>query len=327
MRLRNSVLLFSAVTLAACGGGGGGAELTPTPPSASAPLAITTANGQSATYAAWESANGSAGLSDLLSNSGFVSTGQLKPSIAPTTDLVNVVNKIPFGPTTLPCQVSGSITVSGDLADPITPTLTEGDVINVDADNCDDGLGEVLDGQLGFSVDAFEGDLLSGLYNLTMSMTMTDLSVTSAGETLTSSGDATVMLNTLSAPSVSAQVSGSSLTTQTGAITETLSNFLSAQSVDAGQTPAPYTLSSAGGLDSSRLSGSVEFSTPVTFSGFDNGYPQTGELLVTGASSSARLIALDAVNVRVEIDSDGDGTVDDVIDTTWAELTGETQSD
>ena len=62
----------------------------------------------------------------------------------------------------------------------------------------------------------------------------------------------------------------------------------------------------------------------MTFSGFDNGYPQTGELLVTGASSSARLIALDAVNVRVEIDSDGDGTVDDVIDTTWAELTGET---
>lgn len=325
MKLKNSMILISAVTVAACGGGGGGAELTPTPPAASAPLVITAANGQSATFAAWESAQGSAGLSDLLSNSGFVSTGgQLKPTIEPTTDLVNVVNKIPFGPTTLPCQISGSITVSGDLADPITPTLTEGDVINVDADNCDDGLGEVLDGQLGFSVDAFEGDLLSGLYNLTMSMTMNSLSVTAAGETLTSSGDATVMLNTLSAPSVSAQVSGSSLTTQNGAVTETLSNFLSAQSVDPGQMPAPYTLSSAGGLDSSRLSGSVEFSTPVTFSGFDNGYPQTGELLVTGASSSARLIALDAVNVRVEIDSDGDGTVDDVIDTTWAELTGET---
>ena len=212
--------------------------------------------------------------------------------------------------------------MSGDLADPITPTLTEGDVINVDADNCDDGLGEVLDGLLAFSVDAFEGDLLSGLYNLTMSMTLTDLSVQAAGQTVVSSGDATVMLNTLSAPSVSAEVSGNSLTTQIGSVTESLSGFLSAQTVDAGQTPAPYTLDSSGSLDSSELAGTVSFSTPVTFMGFDTDYPQTGELLVTGASSSARLIALDAVNVRVEIDSNGDGTVDDVIDTTWADLTG-----
>ncbi len=319
-RLTASALAFSTVALAACGGGGG-AELTP--PQGATPLTITAQNGRSATIAAWQSANGSAGLADLLSNSGFVSTGQLKPSILPTADIGNIVNKIPFGPTTLPCQVSGSLTVSGDLADPITPTLTVGDVINVDADNCDDGLGEVIDGQLGFSVGAFEGDLLSGLYNLTMSMSLTDFSVQTSGETLTSSGDASVMLNTLSAPSVSAQVSGNSLSTQSGSVSETLTGFLSAQTADAGQTPAPYTLSSSGTLDSSQLAGAVSFSTPVTFMGFDSDHPQSGELLVSGDSSSARLIALDAVNVRVEIDTDGDGTVDEVIDTTWAELTGE----
>ncbi len=321
MRIKTSVLVLAAAALAACGGGGG-AEFTP--PQTATALPITAANGQPAISAAWESANGSAGLTDLLGTSGFVSSGQLKPSVQATVELGNIVNKIPFGPTTLPCQVGGSITVSGDLADPITPSLSAGDVINVDADACDDGLGEIIDGQLGFTVDRFEGDLLSGLYDLTMSMTLTGFSVQSAGDTLTSSGDATVTLNTLSAPSVSAEVSGNSLTTQSGSLSETLSDFLSTQTLDAGQTPAPYTLSSSGTLDSSRLAGTVSFTTPVTFMGFDTDYPQSGELLVTGESSSARLIALDAVNVRVEIDTDGDGTVDTVIDTTWDDLTGAT---
>ena len=321
MKLGRSIVLLSALTMAACGGGGG-AEFTP--PQTSTPLVITAANGQSATLAAWESANASIDVADLIGNSGFISTGQLKPELVATNTLVNVVQKIPFGPTTLPCQVSGSISISGDLADPITPALTAGDVINVDADNCDDGLGEVIDGLLAFSVGAFEGDLLSGLYDLTMSMTMTSFSVQTASDLLTSSGDANVSLNTLTAPSVSAQVSGVSLSTQSNTTSETLSNFSSAQTVDAGQTPAPYSLTSSGTLDSSRLSGVVTYSTPVTFQGFDTGYPQTGELLVTGDGSSARLIALDAVNVRIEIDSNDDGTVDTVIDTTWAELAGQT---
>ncbi len=322
MRLGRSIVLIPALTMAACGGGGGGAEFTP--PQATTPLAITAANGQSATSASWESANVSIGVADLLDNSGLVSSGQLKPALVATNTLVNIVQKIPFGPTTLPCQVSGSITVSGDLADPLTLALAAGDVINVDADNCDDGLGEVVDGLLAFTVGAFEGDLLSGLYDLTMSMTMTGFSVQTASDLLTSSGDATVTLNTLSAPSVSAQVSGMSLSTQSNTTSETLSNFSSAQTVDAGLTPAPYSLNSSGSLDSPQLSGVVNYSTPVTFQGFDNGYPQAGELLVTGEDSSARLIALDAINVRVEIDSNGDGTVDTVIDTTWAELAGQT---
>ncbi len=324
MKLRAYLLLTSAAAMAACGGSGGGSEPV-TPPPASAPLAITATNGQAAILTAWEAANASIGLSDLIGSSGFISSGgSLKPAVVPTTDFVSIVQKIPFGPTELPCQVSGSLTISGNLADPITPTLTAGDVINVDADLCDDGLDEVIDGLLGFDVDAFEGDLTSGLFDLTMSMQMTDFSVQTVAETLTSSGDARVILDNLAAPSVTAEVSGISLTTQSGAVTETLSNFLSAQTLDAGQQPAPYTLSSSGTLDSSELAGTVTYSTPVGFLGFDTGFPQTGELLVTGANSNARLIALDAVNVRVEIDSDGDGTVDNVIDTTWADLAGGT---
>jgi len=137
---------------------------------------------------------------------------------------------------------------------------------------------------------------------------------------LLGNGDATATLNTESAPYVEASVSGDSMTTDTNAYSDTVTVYASAQTLDAGVSPSPYSMTASGTLDSSRLTGAVGYSTPVTFEGFDTDYPGTGELLVEGDSSSARLIALDSVNVRIEIDGNGDGTVDDTIDTTWEEL-------
>ena len=58
----------------------------------------------------------------------------------------------------------------------------------------------------------------------------------------------------------------------------------------------------------------------VNFVGNEGEYPNTGVLLVRGESSSARLVAVDATNVRIEIDNNGDGTTDEIIELTWAEL-------
>jgi hypothetical protein len=74
-------------------------------------------------------------------------------------------------------------------------------------------------------------------------------------------------------------------------------------------------MDSSGTLDSSVLAGVINYSTPVTFQGFDFDYPSSGEFLVTSGTSSLRLIALDSVNVRIEINNDG---VIEIIDTTWA---------
>ena len=49
--------------------------------------------------------------------------------------------------------------------------------------------------------------------------------------------------------------------------------------------------------------------------------PCNVKLLIEGEESSARLIAIDDVNVRIEIDINGDGTTDEAIDTTWVALT------
>jgi hypothetical protein len=64
----------------------------------------------------------------------------------------------------------------------------------------------------------------------------------------------------------------------------------------------------------------VRYTTPVQFTGFDVDFPSTGELLVSGNNSSVRLVALDNVNVRIDLDNDGNGTVDESIQTTWLAL-------
>lgn len=315
-RMLTTCLLCLPV-VSACGGGSG-AHVSPPPE-----FAITKDNAVAATGAAWESANASAGMTDRLGSGGFVAGapgGVSKPAVLRTASLQNLAQKIPFGPDTFPCQVSGSITVSGDLADPFT--LTPGDFIKLDADACDDGLGEVIDGLLEMTVDAFTGNFLGGAYVLTATLVATDFQAATATDVATANGDATVTLDTTAAPAVAASVSGSSLTTDTNTNSATLTNYLTEQTLDAGLVPSPFTLASSGTLDASQLSGIVTYTTPVVFEGFDANYPHTGELLVSGANSSARLIAIDEINVRIEIDSDGDGVIDETIDTTWAALAG-----
>lgn len=311
-------VLFVVAALAACGGG----DDDPTPPDSSS-FSITAANAEAVAAESWQAAGTSAGFSELAGTGGVASTkpgGSAKaaPGMPSTTSLAYLMQKVPFGPETLPCQVSGFITLSGDLANPTT--LTAGDVINVEADACDDGLGEVLDGDMHMTVDAFSGDFAAGVYTLTITLQLSNLQVATEADVVTSNGDVTVTLDTLAAPAVSAGTSGSEITIDGNTESVTLSNFESIGTLDASVSPSPWTRDASGRLDSSELPGTIVYSTPVTFEGVDDGYPHTGELLVTGDDSSLRLVALDEVNVRIDVDEDGDGTVDASIETTWDAL-------
>jgi hypothetical protein len=158
-----------------------------------------------------------------------------------------------------------------------------------------------------------------------MTLLLTNFQVTTADDVLLANGDGTAALNTLAAPYVEAAVSGRSMLTDTNTSTETLSNYSSAQTVDGTVAPAPYTLLTSGTLDSSQLSGSVTYSTPVMFEGLDANYPNVGEMLIVGDASSARIIAqANGVDVVIEIYSNttGEGTPDETISTTWTELAG-----
>jgi len=319
MKLASTPIVLMTLIAAGCGGGSdGGSGPVVNPP---ASLMITGSNGQAAVKSSYQAGMQSAGTAGFAGGAGLTATGGGNVAApAPVSKSVGgAIAQVPFGPETLPCDVSGSITISGDLSNPLT--LSAGDRFSMQASNCDDGLGEVTNGALDFTIDVLSGDFLAGLYDMTMSMDIMSFQVTTDADTVLSNGDSTVTLNTLMAPFVSAAVSGSSLSTSSNASAETLTNYSAQQTVDTGVAPSPFTFDASGTLDSSQLDGVVDYETMVTFQGFDSGYPATGELLVTGAgNTSARLIAVDNVNVTIEIDSNGDGEVDEVINTTWVDL-------
>lgn len=232
---------------------------------------------------------------------------------------LDVVSTVPVGPDVTFCNgvddTSGTITVTGDIQTP--GTLTPGDTFSIDYDMCDEGLGEIIDGLVELTIGDFSGDLLNGLYQVAMDAVLTNLQVTTATDSVTGNGDLSVTLDTTRAPLVTAGTSGTRLTMDANASSETLTNYSSSQTIDGNQSPADYALGAAGTLNSTRLTGTVTYATGPDFSGSGLDYPDAGRLTVNGDGSSARLVVLDNTNVRIEIDTDGDGTVDESVDMTW----------
>ncbi len=286
---------------------------------------ITSANATTVLKVSYEAAQSSAGLGDLSGETGFIAAGpnnvaKVGGRLFASAGSMVTTSQVPLPDQISDCDGGGTVTISADIADVFTPTLSPGDVFAVVFDMCDDALGTVTDGRLDYVIDAFNGDFLGGFYDLTMTLTLGNFQVATAADVLTSNGDVTVTLNTVNAPAVSASVSGNSLTVDANASSETQTNFSSALTLDAGISPSPYTMTASGTLNSTQLSGAVNYSTPTLLQGFDNDYPSSGQFLVTGDNSSVRLTA-EGVTVLIEIDADGDGIYEEMINTTWAEFT------
>jgi hypothetical protein len=324
--MRSSPVSLIALSLLVAGcGGGGSSTFGGTPPVATS-FPIDGSNGVAVTRLSWEAAIASGGLADLGSAAGLSGSAPNGSAIANRASrdeglLFDVVSMVPFGPDVFPCDGgTGTVTVSGDIALP--GTFTPGDNFLIEYDLCDEGFGEVIDGTISLTVRDFAGDIFLGTYLLGMDALVDALSVATAADTIVGNGDATITLDTTETPFIQANVSGASLTQDSLSSSETLRNYSSSQTFDGNQSPAVYTMDASGTLDSSQLPGDVVYSTETTFTGNEGEYPNTGVLLVRGDNSSARLVAVDATNVRIEIDSNGDGTADEIIEITWAELEG-----
>ena len=314
-------ILSASLLIAACSGSSD--QFDGAGPEGGTTFNITSANGQTAAQVAWASAIASGELTDLGGSLGFSAAapgGVSKASLTrPAGLVVSVMQKIAIGPDTFPCLPSGSVTISGDIAVP--GTMTVNDTFTVVYTMCDEGTGEVVDGLVEFTVGEFTGELLTGAYMLSMDAVVTRLQVMTGTDTLTSNGDATVTLDTTVSQYVEAGTSGTSMTTDSNASSETIMSFQSHQTLDANQENLPYTMSASGTLDTTQLEGIVSYSTPTEFSGEGTDFPSEGVLLVVGTNSSARLTAVNNVNVTIELDTDGDGNTDETINTTWVDLT------
>lgn len=314
-------LLATTVLTSACGGGssefGGDVPVSDS-------FGINSSNGVAATRQSYEAVMASGGIAEVGGPAVFSSAPGDGYSIAQQAltpeDLArDVISLIPFGPIVEPCLGgTGTSSLSGDIASP--DTLTPGDFFRIEYEFCDEGQGEVIDGVITLTVTDFSGDLFLGTYLVAMDTDIDMLTVTTATDTLTADGDASITLDTSDAPFVATSVSGSSLTQSSNAGTETLANYRSDQTVDGNQQPTPFTMDASGTLDSSQLPGSVTYSTEAEFRGLVPGYPGEGTLLVRGANSTARLVVIDDTNVRIDIDNNADGVVDDSFELTWDEF-------
>jgi hypothetical protein len=310
-------LIFSG-----CGGGGGGGPTAPPGPPATG--TINTGSVLAVSGRVVGAAFQSGGFGNITNFVGLttVATGEpvtIGQGIVSKPGVWNVSSYIPVGPETTACAVAGSVTVSGDIESPLT--VTEGDFLDYLWANCDDGLGQVINGLIGMTFTEFEGNLLAGRIFLSVSLAVQGFQVIESTGSQTTSGDLALTINSREQPLTVVKTMGSTMMVNNGSSTETLTDFSSTVTEDTSVFPANFTKVATGRVSSTQFDGVVSYDTPVAFQATGDGFPYEGELLVFGTNSaSIRITAIDEVNVRIEADYNGDGASDATIETTWAAL-------
>jgi hypothetical protein len=230
--------------------------------------------------------------------------------------------EVAVGPVTEPCDSGGTVRISGDLANP--PNLTVGDTLTLRFSNCDDGDGNVINGRLDIVIRDIVGDPLTDIYRLTLDAKFTDVTVADATDSYEVSGDATVTEDTLALPIVLLVLSGERLEFGSQDEVLTLFDFSQSLEVDTGIIPDRKVADAFGTLASKLLGGRVDYETALSIEASGDADPDTGEVPITGAENSmVTIVILDGTAVRLDVDSDGDGIIDDMQFTTWAALSGE----
>ncbi len=325
------ISLLTALVLAACGGGGGGGSSSIGVPTAG--VSITTSNAKPVGAAVLDSVDTVEGSTAGVG----VFTGV---SVVSTTDgfnypdfVVSQLNKllsqdmlVGGGITGVAISetyycTSGSFTVTGNIAN--VNTLTAGDTLTISFSSCSDS-GVVINGSMTMTFTqvsaGFNG---SPPFTLGINVVMNNFSVNDGGYVATADGDMSMLLSVDASGNESMQLSGSTLRSSAGGEAELLTNYAYDMLYS---SSGAYSVTLQGTLASTKIDGSVSYTTITPFTGNDfvgAGNPTDGELHITTSadSSQAWLIAQpDGVNVQIDIDTDGDNTVDDTMMTTWTEL-------
>jgi hypothetical protein len=310
-----------ALVLAACGGGGG------LPPPPAGPQATGTVNSASVLSISGRSVgaalqSGTFGsITDFVGLTGLVAGNSPRLSSGYSGKPVDwyVNTHVPVGPETTECAVGGTVTVSGDIASPLTVTV--GDFLDYEWDNCDDGFGEVISGLIGMTFTDFDGNLLAGQILLGVSIVVENFQVSDISGVDVANGDMSLTIDSRSQPMTVVETIGSSLSVANGNVTDTLTDFATTVTEDTSMFPPNYTTDATGAVSSTLFNGFVTYNMPIPYESTGDEYPYTGEMVVFGTNNSrARIIAMSEVDVRIEADYDGDGASDATIDTTWAAL-------
>ena len=217
MKMRFPVLLLTTILVAACDNGSTFSGNPTGPPPAGEGLPITSANSAAAMtvalYAAFESGDvgdvaGTLGVgSATVGKVNKVSSSQLRSGI-----LFNAMQKVPFGPIDQACTISGIMTISGTISDPLSLSFSAGDSLTVVATDCIDVPGETVNGQLDYNFVSVTGDILAGPpYATVIDVALTNFTVDDTTDVTVENGNATITLDTLEDPLWLVSIAGPSL--------------------------------------------------------------------------------------------------------------------
>ena len=330
---RSALLALAAVLVGACGGGGGGDDNSggnnpPPPPPASG--AITSDNADEVAGAIVTSTQfiRNFGLPDVAGP--FIPAGvaNMQPagSMSQIADAINggirrgIANMREIQvetEDTIPCTLGGQIVVTANVAN--EGALTVGDVVSVVFESCTEVAG-TTDGSVDLTVTEVTGDVTAPPFSAGLDVNISGVTLVQDATTVSADGLLSAVIEAPSDAELSLTLNGTDLATEVEGDTAVLEAFDIAE-VDDLNTGA-YTLDYSGSIDAETL-GAFDFETTTTFTGNGGQHPSAGELMIHGDDdTSARVTAIDNVNVQLSIDTDGDGTEDDVIDTTWDALSG-----
>jgi hypothetical protein len=321
------VAIGIASTLAT-GGGDGGSNIAPPPQPPTPPtlIDITVDNAIDVSTLVIEAI-------DLTFDVGDVVGGDYDPTAADDPTVIAAPDKVPGGLVTKPfaydaeeiqgCANGGTVEITG--AYPAFPR--PGDAIRFVFDNCDDGDGFIISGQVDLTWTTVDGDVLTPFFRLGADVVLTDIEIIDGMETSTADGEFTLTLDALDWPTVSQTIEGVELVFGAGGEIITLTDFRHFLQVDGSMTPEAVTVTVEGRVYSSTFGGAVDYETPVPVQVMGDADPNTGEILITGNDGSAvRMIFNDATSITLEVDENGDGVIDEYIDTNWSELQGVTST-
>ena len=210
-------------------------------------------------------------------------------------------------------------TMSGSFNDADNDlTLSTGDSISMTANSCT--FGDVtMNGRLSISHVVVSGDEFAPPYSMQFTVQATNFSVSSGGEVVVLNGGGTIGESSNDGISFTSTFTGKGVQLVAGDDDLTLTNY-NVQHTE-NQATGEYSISFNGTISSSNLGGSITVTTDVALSGVGAFDADAGQITCVGAGkTSVTLIAVDSLNVRLEVDENGDGTVDQTFSAAWGDL-------
>ena len=315
-----------AAVLSACGG-----DDDSTPPSNGAQSVAITANNQSAVARA--TVNGGFSLAlvqDETSNGATRSSNStvvaerllqhvLRATVNPRKSIAGTSAHPDSGNTeTDPCGVSGTLTSNWNDVDN-NSQLSAGDILTANFQQCQETPTLSVNGTVTITLTGSPTES-----QFTGNAVFASVVAVYGGVTYTLNGAVAVSetdTDTLSSSSFTVGGTGLTVGIASTGYTDSIA-FDSGMVAASGFLAGSSSLTLTGSFTSQSLGGRVTISTPQALMQ-QNGdaFPSQGSVLITGAGGSTLLVtALNATQVQLQVDANGDGTVDGTTTTTWIAL-------